>query len=143
MDESLPAGNGVAAFVLQRLGHLLGEQRYLDAAERTLKAAWDSIARTPYAHNTLLDALEEYLYPTQTVVLRGDANTLKEWRAQSAAVYAPRRLLLAIPNSEQRLPGLLSQRAPQGRLVAYICDGHQCRPALTEEAALKETLGIP
>ncbi|MCI0505500.1 MAG: thioredoxin domain-containing protein [Gammaproteobacteria bacterium] len=142
MDESLPAGNGVAAFVLQRLGHLLGEQRYLDAAERTLKAAWDSIVRTPYAHNTLLDALEEYLYPTQTVVLRGDANTLKEWRAQSAAVYAPRRLLLAIPSTEQELPGLLGQRVPQGKLVAYICDGHQCRPALTGEAALKETLAI-
>lgn len=142
MDESLPAGNGVAAYVLQRLGHLLGEQRYLDAAERSLKSAWESILRVPYAHNTLLDALEEYLYPPQTVVLRGDVNILKEWRDWCAPVYAPRRLLLAIPDTEQVLAGLLSQRVPQGKWVAYICDGHQCRPAVTDAAALKQTLGL-
>src|ERR1700733_15067670 len=39
-DESIPAGNGVAASVLTRLGYLLGKVLYLEAAERTLKAAW-------------------------------------------------------------------------------------------------------
>jgi uncharacterized protein YyaL (SSP411 family) len=38
-DEATPAGNGIAAYVLQRMGHLLGESRYLDAAEQTLRAA--------------------------------------------------------------------------------------------------------
>jgi uncharacterized protein YyaL (SSP411 family) len=33
-DNATPAGNGVAAFALQRLGHLLGETRYLAAAEK-------------------------------------------------------------------------------------------------------------
>ena len=32
-DDALPAGNGIAAHALGRLGHLLGESRYLDAAE--------------------------------------------------------------------------------------------------------------
>ncbi len=35
-DNAMPSGNGIAAFALQRLGHLLGEARYLEAAERTL-----------------------------------------------------------------------------------------------------------
>lgn len=35
-DGAIPAGNGIAATTLQRLGHLLNEQRYLEAAERTL-----------------------------------------------------------------------------------------------------------
>ena len=34
-DEAVPAGNGVAAQALTRLGLLLGETRYLDAAART------------------------------------------------------------------------------------------------------------
>ena len=38
-DESVPSGNGIAAFALQRLGFLLAETRYLDAAERALRAA--------------------------------------------------------------------------------------------------------
>ena len=36
-DEAMPSGNGIAAFALQRLGFLLGEARYLVAAETTLK----------------------------------------------------------------------------------------------------------
>jgi len=140
MDESLPSGNGVAAFVLQRLGHLLGEQRYLDAAERTLKASWDNILRTPYAHNTLLDAVEEYLYPTQTIVVRGKDDALQGWNELNAAVYAPRRMLVSIAESERNLPGLLGERAAQGEFVAYICDGHQCRPALTDIEEFKQLL---
>ena len=42
-DNATPAGNGVAAFALQRLGHLLGEGRYLDAAEKTLRLFWPQI----------------------------------------------------------------------------------------------------
>jgi uncharacterized protein YyaL (SSP411 family) len=36
-DGATPSGNGIAALALQRLGHLVGEPRYLDAAERALK----------------------------------------------------------------------------------------------------------
>src|SRR5580658_6952748 len=60
-DESVPSGNGVAASVLCRLGYLLAEPRYLQAAERTLKAGWTSMERYPQAHLTLLAALEDYL----------------------------------------------------------------------------------
>ena len=140
MDESLPAGNGVAAYVLQRLGHLLGETRYLDAAEKTLKASWDSVLRTPYAHNTLLDAVEEYLYPPQTVIVRAKDDEIKQWLDYSAANYSPRRFVVAIPDAEQELPGLLKQRSAQGEFVAYVCDGHQCRLAITEPENFKALL---
>ena len=142
MDESLPAGNGVAAFVLQRVGHLLGETRYLDAAEKTLRAAWDSIQRTPYAHNTLLDALEEYLYPPQTIIVRTRAGNAGYWSDYSAAIHAPRRFLVTIPDTEQELPGLLEQRSVQGEFVAYVCDGHQCQPPVSEPDKLKALLKL-
>ena len=48
-DEALPAGNGVAAAVLLRFGYLLGEPRYLAAAERALRAAWPALQRVPAA----------------------------------------------------------------------------------------------
>ena len=41
LGGEVPIGRtGHAAHALQRLGFLLGETRYLDAAERTLRAAW-------------------------------------------------------------------------------------------------------
>ena len=39
-DDAIPAGNGIAARALIRAGYLLGETRWLEAAERTLRAAW-------------------------------------------------------------------------------------------------------
>ncbi|HET9446727.1 MAG TPA: thioredoxin domain-containing protein, partial [Steroidobacteraceae bacterium] len=53
-DEAVPAGNGVAAQALTRLGLLLGETRYLDAAARTLRAAWAPLERYPHAHASML-----------------------------------------------------------------------------------------
>ena len=49
-DDAIPSGNGVGAFVLQRMGHLLGEPRYLQAAERTLRAAWPMLEKFPQGH---------------------------------------------------------------------------------------------
>ena len=43
----MPSGNGVAASVLCRLGYLLGELRYVEAAERTLAAASRMIFAIP------------------------------------------------------------------------------------------------
>ena len=82
-DESTPSGNGIAALSLQRLGHLLGEPRYLDAAARTLVAAAEPIRRLPYAHATLLMALDEQLNPPEIIVIRGPIET------EAAATAAP------------------------------------------------------
>lgn len=126
MDEAIPAGNAIATLALSRLGHLLGEQRYLDSAERALRCAWENISDAAYAHAAFLHALEEYLYPPQLIVLRGEA-AAKEWQRELAAHYAPRRLCFVIPSDAAALPGLLAQRKPvSGGTRAYVCAGTQC-----------------
>ena len=59
----MPSGNGVAVRALGRLGHLLGEPRYLDAAERALKAAGALLEQAPSAHSGMLLALAEHHAP--------------------------------------------------------------------------------
>ena len=130
-DESMPAGNGVAATALQRLGHLLGEPRYLDAATGTLKLAAEPMRRIPYAHATLLAALDEHLNPTETIILRGGkADTtddeLRRWQAAAQKTFAPRRILLTIPANEPDLPGGLGAMQPAETVRAYRCRGTQC-----------------
>ena len=137
MDDALPAGNGIAAYVLGRLGHLLGEVRYLEAAEQTLRAAWDAMSQYPHAHTTLLLALEEYLYPPQTIILRGAPESMAPWQARCQQAYAPRRLTFAIPAESNALPGLLAERKPRGAAVAYVCEGHQCSAPVAELPALE------
>jgi uncharacterized protein YyaL (SSP411 family) len=135
-DESTPSGNGIAAYVLGRMGHILGESRYLDAAERTLKMSWQAIGQLPYAHCALLLALEEFLYPIQTIVIRGDSGQMDSWQKRCHTAYAPARFTLAIPADAISLPGLLQERkATPGQTLAYICTGHTCsEPVSTLEA---------
>ncbi|QKT02976.1 thioredoxin domain-containing protein [Ectothiorhodospiraceae bacterium 2226] len=141
-DDATPAGNGVAAQVLGRLGHLLGDTRYLEAAERTLKAAWREMNQMPYAYGALLIALEEYAYPLETVVVRAPQEACAAWRR--SADYAPRRLQFCIPAEAQALPGALAQRAPRGAGVAYLCRGQTCSAPLESSEALGNALaGAP
>jgi len=136
-DEAMPSGNGTAAFALQRLGHLLGEQRYIDAAERALRNAWQAMAEYPHGHVTLLTALEEYLTPPEIIVIRGDSKEINSWRDSAARLYAPSRLVFAIDEKEQGLPGLLAERtAVPGETVAYRCVGTHCELPVTTWKAL-------
>jgi uncharacterized protein len=140
-DDALPSGNGIAARALIRLGHLLGETRYNEAGERTLRGAWRQISELPYAHNTLLDALEEYLHPPQIIVIRGDESVADGWLAACRAGYHPDRIAVAIPNTHTALPGLLGERrAPAAGALAYICSGTSCQAPVDTLEALREAL---
>ena len=135
-DEAVPSGNGIAALALQRLGFLLGETRYLDAAERTLRAAWRAMDEYPHGHVSLLSALEEHLHHPEIIIIRGAAAETAKWRDSASRVYAPRRLVFAIPDDASDLPGALADRAPiDGETVAYRCVGTHCElPVTTWEA---------
>jgi hypothetical protein len=139
-DDATPSGNGIAAKVFGRLGHLLGETRYLQAAEDTLKRLWDGLVQMPHGHASLLVALEESLYPLQTVIIRGNGSRLREWHAVAARPYAPRRLTLAIPDDAGNLPAQLQQRRPEGDAVAYLCSGLSCGAPLRELAEFTRQL---
>jgi hypothetical protein len=140
-DDALPSGNGIAALGLIRLGHLLGEPRYLDAAAATVSVGWAGMEEFPYGHTALVTALEETLYPPEIVILRGTATEIDDWSESLAAIYSPRRLLLAIPDSETDLPGALATRKPQASTVAYICRGTSCSAPIAslEELAAELT----
>jgi uncharacterized protein YyaL (SSP411 family) len=140
-DEAVPSGNGVAAFALQRLGFLLGKSRYLDAAERALRAAWRSMLEYPHGHVTLLTALEEYLAHPEIIVIRGDDEEIGRWRDAAAKLYAPGRLVFAIPAGQDDLPGALADRPPvDGEAVAYRCLGTHCELPVTSWEALAARL---
>jgi uncharacterized protein YyaL (SSP411 family) len=139
-DEALPSGNGVAALALQRLGLLLGEPRYLEAAERCIQFAGALMARAPAAHCALLNAYEEQLQPTQTLILRGAGEALARWQAECARPYAPRRQVYAIPSNAKPLPEALAEKTPRGEVVAYVCTGMTCGAPLDRLDALQAVL---
>jgi uncharacterized protein YyaL (SSP411 family) len=139
-DDAIPSGNGIACFALNRLGHLLGETRYTDAARRTLAAAWPQLDRTPYAYTSLLNALEEYLRPPKVIVLRGETAEMQDCHALCNRDFAPRRLSVAIPTEGGELPGTLAERKPRGRWVAYVCSDGACLPPIETRSELESRI---
>ena len=123
-DNATPSGNGVAATALQRLGHLLGEPRYLEASRRTL-AAFQSAMRRGGGWSSLCEALEEALVPPTVVVLRGPADEVADWTARLAAMANPGRLVLPLPNGIGELPPGLA-KPETDRVNAWVCRGVTC-----------------
>lgn len=135
-DEALPAGNAVAAQALTRLGLLLGETRYLDAAARALRAAWVPLQHYPHAHSSMLVALTEHLDPLDIVIIRGAAEEIDRWRKELAKVYSPSRWVFAIPADAAALPAALADKKASHETIAYICRGTTCSEPIRSLAAL-------
>jgi uncharacterized protein YyaL (SSP411 family) len=125
-DEAVPAGNAIAAQALTRLGLLLGETRYLDAAARTVRSAWAPVQHYPHAHAAMLVALAEHLDPPELVIIRGAADEAARWRAALASKYSPTRLVFAIEADAAGLPAALADKRALDTTVAYVCRGTTC-----------------
>lgn len=140
-DESLPAGNAIAAQVLQSFGHLLGAERYISAAAATVRAALPRLEQYPEAHTSMLRAVTGELSPPELLIARGDPDSLRVWQTTLDRDFAGRRMSFFIPDDESRLPGMLAERAPGCAPVAYYCEGTVCRAPVSSLDELNELLG--
>jgi len=128
-DEAIPSGNGIVALVLLRLGYLLGEPRYIDAAEATLEAAAGQIQEYPRAYCSLLNAAEELMTPTEIIIVRGPETRIADWTKQLSRKYVPTRLAFAIPGDVTTgRPAIDGHIAGAETVVAYICRDGMCDP---------------
>ena len=135
-DEATPSGNAVAARALLRLGHLLGEPRWLDAAERTLRAGLAATRDAPHGACALVETLHEYLHPDAVVVLRADASERARWDdATLTARRSGARIYAIAPDAAE-----LADKPHQPDGIAYVCVGMRCLAPVTTPAQLIERL---
>ena len=126
--------------MLCRLGFLLGDTRYLRAAERALQSAWPLLSQYPQAHMSLLNSLEDYLAGMQILIIRGPAAQADLWSRQLGALYAPTRMIFAIPNDAPDLPAALSEKRGTDATVAYLCNGMTCSAPLGDLDAISAAM---
>jgi len=131
-DNATPAGNGIAAIALQRLGHLLVESRYLQAAECTLRVFFRDIRHQPNTHCSLMIALEELLTPPRIILLRGEQEALSTW--QTALIpHTLQSMIVALPAGLTDLPDALNKPSPaNGKVGAWLCEGRRCLPEIQQ-----------
>ena len=142
-DESLPSGNGNAVRALMELGFLLGEPRYLDAAERALRAGMIEAEKWPSAHATLMSALLDHTEPPPRAILRcSDDTDATEWLTMASERLSTRSRCYLIPSTAAALPGQLANRsATEGAPVtAYVYRGRECSERVTSLTEFAENL---
>ncbi|MBI2294863.1 MAG: thioredoxin domain-containing protein [Betaproteobacteria bacterium] len=141
-DNATPSGNGIAACALQRLGHLAGEPRYLEAAERAVRLFYPALERQPSAFASLAIALDEHLAPPQIVVLRGGEQRMAEWQRALARTYRPATLVVGIGGDAGGLPPALGKPPPSASagVNAWVCRGVTCLPPISDLAELERVL---
>ena len=137
-DNATPSGNSIAAFALQRLATLTGNMEYSRAAESVFKLFYAHVERHPAGFSSLLGALAEHLNPPETVILRGETDAMTTWHRELRKIYAPHRLVLAIPAGTQKLTEVLD-KPMRNTVNAWVCRGVTCLPPIND---LQELLSI-
>jgi uncharacterized protein YyaL (SSP411 family) len=147
MDDALPNGSAVAIRSLLRLGHLIGEIRYLERGSQALQAASGALNRYPDACPALLRTLGESVHPRPQIVVRCAAARATDWQTAVQSALRDNSLLpggdaidtFLIPDDATSLPGVLATREPRGDGVAYVCSGLVCQAPVTSPVALADS----
>jgi uncharacterized protein YyaL (SSP411 family) len=140
-DNATPSGNGVAARSLVLFGHLAGEARYVEAAERAVKLFAAGIAESPGGHSTLLEAAAVLAAPPTTAFLVGDPEACAQWQRALAARYRPRTLVIDLSASAEAPAALRKGAPPPSGAAAFVCRGATCLPRIDSLQAALATIG--
>jgi len=136
-DNAVPAGNSMAADVLQRLALLTGEAELEKAGVSALRAVRDLVERAPTAFGTALGALDLYLGPTRELAVVGGAAQRKPLLEVAWSRFRP-RLVLAAGEPGSAPVALLEGRDRPG---AYVCERFACGLPVTTPEELAAQLG--
>jgi uncharacterized protein YyaL (SSP411 family) len=136
-DQSTPSGNAVAAWALNRLAFITGDERYARAAERTVALFYPALHDHPAGFATMTIALSEQLSPPRLLVLRGREPELSKWAGDLARDYAPDLQLFAIPDGAPGLPQPLDKPRRAGPVNGWLCRGVICLEPMSDLVQLR------
>ncbi|MGH7256586.1 MAG: glycoside hydrolase family 76 protein, partial [Nitrospirales bacterium] len=145
-DSAIPSGNSVAVMNLLRLFAYLGEQRYLDRAEQTLRVFRTVMGQNAYGSAGLLCALDFYLAKPKEIVLVGSRTDprLQDLLRRLHGRYVPNKtLVVVVPEAGNRVrvpEGARGKGMIDGRPTAYVCHDFTCSQPVTEWSALQGLL---
>lgn len=150
-DSPTPAGNSMAAGVLDRLARLAGRPDFREKAETTLDLFAPKAGDYGLFAATYALALVNHLRPPVEVVVVGQSEDERTKKLLKAAYQAPRagkRVLAFEPDAVKALalPAGLSATLPRlpldGAPLALVCVGMMCELPAGSPEALAEALEV-
>jgi uncharacterized protein YyaL (SSP411 family) len=130
-----PSGNSIALMNLLRLHELTTDQRYLERADRLLRAFEPALRRGPTGFGEMLQAVGfRHSQPLQVVIVTPTSRKEAEpFLAQLRRLYLPNRVLVVTTESgdfkarSEQVPLLRGRVAREGKTTAYLCQQRVCQ----------------
>ena len=140
-DDATPSGNGLAVQALLRLGWLIGEPRYLLAAERVLRAGWEVLQDLPHGCASLLKGLQLQVSTPPILIARlANQQESERWRSAIHQARMQGAHVLTLAAAEHLLPQALEDKRWLAGGRVYWCEGMRCLPRFDSPIALEAQL---
>jgi uncharacterized protein YyaL (SSP411 family) len=136
-DQATPSGNAVAAWGLQRLAAITGEERHARAAQRAVALFYPQMRDYPAGYAAMALALAEQLAPPKLLVLRGREPELGRWLEELGFEYLPDGLVLALADDLAPLPAALDKPRRAEPVNGWLCRGVTCLAPISDLIQLK------
>ena len=140
-DSSVPSGNALAATGLQMLGRLLGQDQWLERANKVMLAGSNLMRRAPMAAGQMLIAAENMLDQNYELVLMGPTKeSVAAPLAELRSHFLPNVTLICRTDDNSRtrsklVDEVLSGKKPlNGQVTIYVCQNHSCKKPISGEA---------
>ena len=136
-DNATPAGNSVAADVLQKLAKLLGDDKYERFASTVLRLIAPQISRHPQGFGRALSAIEFNLAAIKEIVIIGAKGNELEREVWSE--FLPNKVVVLSGGTDDgTIPLLAERKIVDGKAMAYVCENFVCQRPVTSVVELRE-----
>ena len=131
MDESLPSGNSIALDVLMEMYELTGQKKYIEAVEKSIRSAHDSLSRSSFSHCSLLLAAPKTNTYKRLIIIRCEQTSLKGYQNLINKLDTLNDNIYFISNDVEIKISSLSDKMSNGKFIAYVCQDNICLEPIT------------
>tara|TARA_B100001769_G_C21924367_1_gene498382 strand:- start:144 stop:839 length:696 start_codon:yes stop_codon:yes gene_type:complete len=132
-DEAFPSGNSLAAKIFIKLGFLMNNTKYIDAADSVFSYASKQVNDSPNSHSSLLDSYLLMNKPIVTIILKTnkESNSIDSWIDQLINLNKPYISYFYISNNNTGYKNIDDKIALED-VTAYICEGFTCESPISD-----------
>ena len=142
MDESLPSGNSIATEVLSELYELTGNSKYIEAVDKSISSAADSINRSKFSHCSLYLAAPNTKISKKLIIIRCELEKIDEYKKNIYALNIMNDNIYFIANNESVTIKGIKEKINQGRFTAYVCQNNTCSEPIKDYESLSAVISI-